>query len=217
MPDVILGKNIAKALFTFQCTVPNIKKSSDNPFFHSDYAALEDILPIIQPVMKVCDLAFTQIPIGKNQLRTIIIHIESGESFEGTVEFTPTKTDPQGQGSGITYMRRYALVAMLGLNCEKDDDGNAVSGNNPPLARPKAPPRPMTPKEARITAETEISKSKTLEQIEKVSKKVSESKLLTAEDKDELGVRIFDRRESIELSIDEHNGKTNVSSKEIQS
>ena len=36
----------------------------------------------------------------------------------------PVKNDPQGVGSCITYMRRYALGAVLCLNIDKDDDGN---------------------------------------------------------------------------------------------
>ena len=36
----------------------------------------------------------------------------------------PVKNDPQGKGSVITYQRRYALAAVLGLNVEDDDDAN---------------------------------------------------------------------------------------------
>ena len=39
----------------------------------------------------------------------------------------PTKNDPQGLGSVITYQRRYALGAILGLNIDDDDDGNRAS------------------------------------------------------------------------------------------
>lgn len=35
---------------------------------------------------------------------------------------------PQAQGSAITYMRRYALGAILGIATEIDDDGNKASG-----------------------------------------------------------------------------------------
>jgi ERF superfamily len=37
-------------------------------------------------------------------------------------------SDPQKLGSVITYQRRYALGAVLGLNIDVDDDGNAGSG-----------------------------------------------------------------------------------------
>jgi hypothetical protein len=34
-----------------------------------------------------------------------------------------SKIDPQGQGSGVTYARRYALVSVLNLVADDDDDG----------------------------------------------------------------------------------------------
>ena len=37
------------------------------------------------------------------------------------------KADPQGAGSAITYMRRYALMACLGVVADVDDDGNSAS------------------------------------------------------------------------------------------
>lgn len=39
---------------------------------------------------------------------------------------SPTKNDPQGVGSAITYGRRYSLLAMTGAAPE-DDDGNKAS------------------------------------------------------------------------------------------
>jgi hypothetical protein len=39
----------------------------------------------------------------------------------------PVKNDPQSMGSAITYQRRYSLAALLNLNIDKDDDGNAAS------------------------------------------------------------------------------------------
>jgi hypothetical protein len=39
----------------------------------------------------------------------------------------PVKADPQAYGSVITYQRRYALSAILGLNTDEDDDGNKAS------------------------------------------------------------------------------------------
>jgi len=37
--------------------------------------------------------------------------------------------NPQYIGSAISYARRYALSAILGLATDEDDDGNAASGN----------------------------------------------------------------------------------------
>lgn len=119
-------KNIYKALSDFQAKCPLIKKDADNPFYKSKYAPLDTILPIITPILKEVGLVITQIPDGET-LRTIIANIESGETIEGSAKLILDKPTAQGQGSGITYMRRYALVSMLGLNTEEDDDGNKAS------------------------------------------------------------------------------------------
>jgi len=56
----------------------------------------------------------------------MIIHT-SGEWIKSSYEMKPTKNDPQGLGSAITYQRRYALGAVLSLNIDDDDDGNKAS------------------------------------------------------------------------------------------
>jgi hypothetical protein len=66
-----------------------------------------------------------QIPDG-NGLTTIIMH-DSGEWIRATATLTLDKQTPQGQGSAITYMRRYALSAALGIATEDDDGGNEAS------------------------------------------------------------------------------------------
>ncbi len=116
-------KNIYKALSEFQAKCPLIKKDADNPFYKSKYAPLDSILPIITPLLRQVGLVVTQIP-NEGKLTTRIIHIESGEVIEGSADLINDKNNAQGLGSAITYMRRYALVAMLGLNTEEDDDGN---------------------------------------------------------------------------------------------
>lgn len=119
-------KNIYQSLSDFQSKCPLIKKDASNPFFKSKYAPLDSILPIVLPLLKECGLVVSQIPNGTT-LKTIIAHIESGEILEGNADLILDKQNPQGHGSAITYMRRYALVSMLGLNTEEDDDGNKAS------------------------------------------------------------------------------------------
>jgi hypothetical protein len=126
-------KNLYKKLSDFQSKCPLIKKDADNPFFKSKYAPLESILPVIIPLLRDCGLVFTQIPDGEC-LITRIIDIDSGEFVEGRANLVSDKQTAQAQGSAITYMRRYALVAMLGLNTDEDDDGNVASGKKSKLS-----------------------------------------------------------------------------------
>lgn len=130
-------KNLAGALLVFHMKVESIKKDASNPFFKSKYASLSNILENIQVPLSESGLAFSQIPTGEGGLTTLLVHAESGEYLMGEYIMKPSKTDPQSLGSAITYQRRYALCAVLGLNIEDDDDGNAGSGKSD-TSKPKA-------------------------------------------------------------------------------
>ena len=119
-------KELATALCEFQSAVETIRKTETNPFFKSKYASLSDILSVIRQPLTDNGLSFVQFPKGKYGLETMLMHT-SGEYLSESYEMTPTKNDPQGAGSVITYQRRYALGAILGLNIDIDDDGNKGS------------------------------------------------------------------------------------------
>ena len=119
-------QNLAIALCKFQGTVETIVKTATNPFFKSKYANLADILDVIREPLQLNGLSFVQFPEGESGLTTMLMH-ESGEHITATYIMKPVKNDPQGQGSAITYQRRYALGAILGLNIDDDDDGNGAS------------------------------------------------------------------------------------------
>jgi hypothetical protein len=119
-------KELATALCNFQSEVEMIKKGEINPFFKSKYASLADILNVIRQPLANNGLSFVQFPKGKYGLDTMLLHT-SGEWISEAYEMEPSKHDPQGAGSVITYQRRYALGAILGLNIDVDDDGNKAS------------------------------------------------------------------------------------------
>lgn len=119
-------KNIASALLVFHKNVEKVKKSAENPFFKSAYADLPAILDAIKDPLQEAKLTFTQFPVGAHGLTTLLMHT-SGEWMKATYEMVPVKNDPQGHGSAITYARRYALGAILGISTEEDDDGNSAS------------------------------------------------------------------------------------------
>lgn len=143
-----IGVNLAKAIVKFHALIPKVSKDSTNPHFKSKYASLSNILESVDPLLHTCGLAVVQIPRGDNELLTMLVH-ESGESIGDSVVMKLTKNDPQGVGSAITYYRRYALGAILSLNIDDDDDGNAAS--TPPANKnwkPETPPKePAKPKQ----------------------------------------------------------------------
>ena len=127
---------LAKALGAFQGEVEAVKKDAINPFFKSKYASLENILETIRPALKKNKLAFTQFPAGENELITILIH-ESGQFLKASFKMSPKDNTPQGQGSAITYARRYAISAVLGIATEEDDDGNVATVGQGKTQNPK--------------------------------------------------------------------------------
>jgi len=122
-------KEIAAALFKFQQEVGKVKKDATNPFFKSKYATLSNVLDVIREPLNKCNLVVTQSPFGGDEptLSTKIIHAESGEYILSDYPLMLVKNDPQSMGSAITYARRYALVSMLCLDVDDDDDGNAAT------------------------------------------------------------------------------------------
>lgn len=131
---------LTAAIVEAQKEVQVVEKSAENPFFKSKYADLPAIVKEYQRVFPKHGLAVVQIVEGKG-LRTTITHT-SGEWMSGLAELLVAKQDPQGLGSAITYMRRYALAAICGIvSSEDDDDGNA--GSHKDTAHPpKSEPRP---------------------------------------------------------------------------
>lgn len=120
---------LAAALSKAQACFEAAKKDRANPFFKSKYADLASVLDATREALAKNNLSFSQIPVKENGellLQTIIMH-SSGQWISGAYPILTAKMDAQGLGSGITYARRYALQAMLGVAAE-DDDGEAAVG-----------------------------------------------------------------------------------------
>lgn len=123
---------LAKALCAFQADVKNPANTAVNPFFKSKYAPLPDILNAMRPLLSKHGLSILQSPRGDENgvgVTTLLMHT-SGEWVECCpLMMKADKNTAQGAGSAITYARRYALSAVLGISSEDDDDGNVASKN----------------------------------------------------------------------------------------
>lgn len=121
-------KTLAEAFVAAQAEFPAVEPDAVNPHFKSKFVSLGHLLAKVRPVLNKHGLSVIQFPTltkaGHPTLMTTIMH-ESGEVIEAEAPLLLPKQDPQGQGSAITYMRRYALASALGISDQEDDDGNA--------------------------------------------------------------------------------------------
>ena len=135
-------KELATALVKVQGELTPVKKDKENPFFKSSYVGLEGVMPEALAVLSKHGLALTQTPgiaedgLGTT-LTTTLLHV-SGEWLTDTQLLLLEKPTAQGQGSAITYARRYGLMSMLGIVAEEDDDGTKASKK--PATRRKPTP-----------------------------------------------------------------------------
>ena len=138
-------KELATALSKVQGELTYAKKDSANPFFKSRYADLESVWDACRSLMAANGLSVIQMPgnyfEGRMWLVTRLCH-NSGEWIEQEMSVPVQKADAQGAGSALTYMRRYALAAFIGV-VQADDDGNAASQQTKPTLKPVAKPVEM--------------------------------------------------------------------------
>lgn len=140
---------ISAALLTFQGRVEGVGKTADNPAFKKDgkalkYANLQSVRDTAVPELQQVGVVFLQsggaIVENVMAMPTRLIHAESGEWIEGTMDIALGKHDPQGVGSALTYAQRYHLMAMLGLPPIDDDGEGAMDRSN---SRPAEPPKQL--------------------------------------------------------------------------
>lgn len=122
-------KELSIALSKFQGEIANPSNTATNPFFKSKYAPLETVLNTVRPILSKHGLSIIQIPSSVDNyvtVTTMLIH-SSGEWIESSpLSLKMDKVTAQGAGSAITYARRYAVSAILGISSEDDDDGNSA-------------------------------------------------------------------------------------------
>ena len=135
--------DLAKALLNVQRTVQPVTKDAENPFTKSWYASLNSVMDACRNALIENGIWMCQYPVPVEQSNSIglvtkLTHAESGQ-WQSSLAVVPLpKADPQGMGSAITYARRYALTAMLGMVTE-DDDGEGAKNCKKSFTRPKLP------------------------------------------------------------------------------
>lgn len=125
---------LALALSKLQGDVQDVHKGSKG--YGYTYADLSSVLEVIRPLCAKYELAVTQLcseTDGKVGVETVLMHA-SGEWISSTL-FMPlsgVKHTNQAQAAGmvITYARRYALAAILGVT-QTDNDAAQIHDDAP--------------------------------------------------------------------------------------
>lgn len=160
-----LGRSLAinevmKAIGNIQRNITIIKNKQGHNYKYADFASIlnvcyeafsEQELVLIQP-MEEDDQ-------GRMSLKTILMHIPSGQWVSAKMSFPPLKgtekNDCQAIGSIQTYWRRYSLLSLIGLD-DEDDDGKRADGYSMPTYR--APSQPYSGSEYISEKQVELLK-----------------------------------------------------------
>jgi len=135
---------LAAALAKAQGQIQAASRDNENPHFRSRYADLASVWNACRVALSLNGLAVVQGPALADRgvsVTTRLLH-SSGQWAESTLILPMDKATAQGAGSAITYARRYALAAMVGVAPDDDDDGNAASQPAQQQQRPAPKPEP---------------------------------------------------------------------------
>lgn len=133
-----MSGDLAKALVAAQAEMPAVEPDAVNPHFKSKFVSLGHLIAKTRPVLNKHGLCIIQAPSmyeGEPALKTTIYH-ESGESDVSLMPLLLGGADMQKLGAAITYARRFAWAAALGISDQDDDDGNQASAPSDGAAKP---------------------------------------------------------------------------------
>lgn len=126
MPNAVVTELLAA-----QNQFKNLAKTAVNPHFGNGYTPLPDVLDAVRPILTKHGLVLTQTMRVENGLPILVttIHHKDGDTLTSEYPLIPARNDPQGLAGALTYARRYALMALLGIASD-DDDGNRASATH---------------------------------------------------------------------------------------
>lgn len=142
---------LAGALALAQGEIVHARKESENPHFRHRYADLASIWDACRAPLASHGLSIMQsprlVPGGGEcwlvEVETTLFHA-SGQWTSDVLAVPINPTNAQAVGSAITYARRYALAAFVGVAPEDDDAQSAI----PPERARAAAEKPREPKAA---------------------------------------------------------------------
>jgi hypothetical protein len=139
-PEAFPG--IWTALCAAQATMPLIakektatvrgtsKKTGEKYEMKYKYADISDVLAVVVPHLTAHGIVLCQlagVDAGLMTLTTRLTHSPTGEHVESVYPVARIGDDQQAMGGALTYARRYALCAMIGVAPDEDTDANHVA------------------------------------------------------------------------------------------
>lgn len=124
----------AKSLIEVQKKIPTMPKTKQG--YGYKYTDLDTIFTTVKPILTENGLGFYQLcetnDKGQTGIKTVLFNTD-GDFVESFVVIPETTvkgaTNAQNMGASITYMKRYAICAMLAISSDDDVDG-ALPQNN---------------------------------------------------------------------------------------
>lgn len=104
------------------------------------YADLSECKRAAKQPLADNELSVCQLIEDDYSIRTILLH-SSGQWISSKVRMPSNTADAQSIGSAITYAKRYAFCAILGIVADDDEDANIASSNSAQKEQPKEQPK----------------------------------------------------------------------------
>ncbi len=123
---------IADALAKAQAQIRAAAKDRENPHLRTRYATLASVWDAAREALTSNGLSVTQPSSFSMEKKTVLVVTvllhPSGQWIRNELELPVAQATPQGIGSVITYARRYALSAVVGIapDDETEDDGTGT-------------------------------------------------------------------------------------------
>jgi hypothetical protein len=135
-----ITKSLVEALSKVQGSLTTVQK--DGKGNYGKYIKLDSIHEMVLPLLAEHGLAWVTLPgyeeNGDPILNYSLKHV-SGESIDGVMRLYISQPNSQQQGSAITYARRYAICAVVGIVGDEDDDGESAKSAPAKAYKPKEP------------------------------------------------------------------------------
>jgi len=132
MTTTTIAQDLAAA--NLELTNPHKDGKADAGQYSYSYATLDAITALVRPVLANHGISITQdvtLEDGRLSVTTTLLH-SSGESLTFGPLIGPSGSSWQQLGSGISYARRYQLLACLGLAAGDDDDAQQLEPERRP-------------------------------------------------------------------------------------